>query len=335
MIVTGVDAVTALVAIANVALVAPAATVTLAGTVAAVLLLESVTASPPAGAALVSVTVPCEAVPPVTLVGFTDTAESEAGGDTVNTALRVAPPNVPLTVADVEALTGVVLTVNVAVVAPAATVTLAGTVAAAVLLLESDTTAPPLGAAALKVTVPVEEAPPTTLVGLTVTAESADAAGGVTVSVALRFTPAYAAVMVTGVELATVVVVIPKAALAAPPATVTVAGTPAALLLLDRAMTAPPDGAGPLSVTVPCDCAPPATLEGLTASDASVATPGGPGSTQRIGWSPFPALHTVIITGVDIATLLVVTVNVALLAPAGTVTLAGTDATEGLLLVSV
>ncbi|SRR5712691_5356938 len=141
--------------------------------------------------------------------------------------------------------------------------------------------------------------------------------------------------MVTGVELATVVVVIPKAALAAPPATVTVAGTPAALLPLDSAMTAPPDGADPLSVTVPCDCAPPATLEGLTASEASVATPGGPGSTQRIGWSPFPALHTVIITGVDIATLLVVTVNVALLAPAGTVTLAGTDATEGLLLVSV
>jgi len=190
VIVTSVDAVTALVAIANVALVAPAATVTLAGTVAAVLLLESVTASPPAGAALVSVTVPCEAVPPVTLVGFTDTAESEAGGDTVNTALRVAPPNVPLTVADVEALTDFVLTVNVAVVAPAATVTLAGTVAAAVLLLESDTTAPPLGAAALKVTVPVEEVPPTTLVGLTVTAESADDAGGVTVSVALRFTPA-------------------------------------------------------------------------------------------------------------------------------------------------
>ena len=141
--------------------------------------------------------------------------------------------------------------------------------------------------------------------------------------------------MLTGVEVVTVLVVIPNVALAAPPATVTVAGTLAALPLLDSEATAPPDGAAPLNVTVPCDGAPPATLAGLTLSDVSVATPGGPGSTQRIGWSPFPALHTVIITGVDTATLLVVTVKVALLAPAGTVTLAGTDATEGLLLVSV
>ena len=138
--------------------------------------------------------------------------------------------------------------------------------------------------------------------------------------------------MVTGVELGTVLVVIPKAALEAPPATVTVAGTLAALPPLDSAITAPSVGAGPLSVTVPCAGAPPVTLEGLTVSDVSVATPGGPGgpgSTQRTGWSPLPSLHTVIITGVDTATLLVVTVNVALLPPAGTVTLAGTDATDG------
>ena len=92
--------------------------------------------------------------------------------------------------------------------------------------------------------------------------------------------------MVTGVEVVTEVVVIPKVALAAPPATVTVAGTPAAPPVLESAMTAPPDGAAPLNVTVPCDGAPPATLAGFTLSDASVATPGGPGepgSTQRIG----------------------------------------------------
>jgi len=43
----------------------------------------------------------------------------------------------------VDATTPLVLTVNVALVAPAATVTLEGTVAAAVLLLESATCAPP------------------------------------------------------------------------------------------------------------------------------------------------------------------------------------------------
>ena len=43
---------------------------------------------------------------------------------------------------DVSAATALVVTVNVAVVAPAATVTLAGAWAAAVLLLESVTAAP-------------------------------------------------------------------------------------------------------------------------------------------------------------------------------------------------
>src|SRR5258705_413574 len=65
----------------------------------------------------------------------------------------------------VEAETVLVLTVNVALVAPAATVTLAGTRATVVLLLESATCAPPAGAGPLNVTVPVDEFPPTTLVG--------------------------------------------------------------------------------------------------------------------------------------------------------------------------
>src|SRR5947207_15542795 len=67
----------------------------------------------------------------------------------------------------VDAVTTLVLTVKVALVAPAGTVTLEGTVAAAVLLLESATCAPPAGAASLNVTVPVEDCvPATTLVGL-------------------------------------------------------------------------------------------------------------------------------------------------------------------------
>ena len=60
---------------------------------------------------------------------------------------------------------------NVFVFVPAATVTDDGTVAAAVFPLESVTTFPPVGAFALRVTVPVELVPPVTLVGLSDTAE--------------------------------------------------------------------------------------------------------------------------------------------------------------------
>ena len=64
--------------------------------------------------------------------------------------------------------TGLVVTRKVAVLAPAATVTLAGTVAA-VLFLDSVTTAPPAGAGPLSLTVPVAEFPPTSVLGLRLT----------------------------------------------------------------------------------------------------------------------------------------------------------------------
>ena len=79
VIVAVVGAVTCVVPMANDALAAPCATVTLAGTLAAVLLSLSVTTNPPAGAADVSVTVPCAPLPPVTLAGLTDTADNAAG----------------------------------------------------------------------------------------------------------------------------------------------------------------------------------------------------------------------------------------------------------------
>jgi hypothetical protein len=85
-------------------------------------------------------------------------------------------------------VTTLVVTVKVAVVPPATTVTLAGTWAAAVLLDVNATTAPPAGACPLKVTVPVEETPPNTDVGFTLTALSAATGVTVTVSVAVRVT---------------------------------------------------------------------------------------------------------------------------------------------------
>lgn len=180
VIVTGVDVATPLVPIANVAVVAPCATVTFTGTVATdVLLLESDTTNPPDGAAAVSVTVPCDPFPPTTDAGLTETAESAAGGGTgvtVNVAVRVTVPAFAVIVTGVDVVTALVPIANVAVVEPCATVTLAGTVAT-VLLLDSDTANPPLGAAAVSVTVPCDPFPPTTEDGLTETAESAAVAG--------------------------------------------------------------------------------------------------------------------------------------------------------------
>ena len=78
-------------------------------------------------------------------------------------------------------------TVKVVLLAPAGTVTLEATLAAAVLLLESATCAPPAGAGPLSVTVPVEDcAPPMTLAGFSVSEETV---GGVTVSNADVLTP--------------------------------------------------------------------------------------------------------------------------------------------------
>jgi len=74
-----VDAATALVLTGKVALVAPSGTVTLAGTVAAASLLARETTAPSRGAGALSVTVPVEERPPVTLVGPRLSEERMAG----------------------------------------------------------------------------------------------------------------------------------------------------------------------------------------------------------------------------------------------------------------
>jgi hypothetical protein len=165
----------------KVAVVAPTGTVTLAGVVDDALLSDKVTTAPAPTAGLSRVTVPVEDVPPVTVAGLIATLTS-AGGLIVKVAVRVTPLYTAVIVTVLTALTGMVVTVNVAVVEPAGTVTLAGVVALA-LLSESVTTAPPAGAKPVKVTVPVEDVPPVTAVGLMATEVSA---AGLTVKVAVR-----------------------------------------------------------------------------------------------------------------------------------------------------
>ena len=79
----------------KVALLLPAGTVTLEETLAAPLLLESITCAPPAGAGPLSVTVPVDdCTPPTTLVGFNVSEETvgRGGGITVSEADAFTPP---------------------------------------------------------------------------------------------------------------------------------------------------------------------------------------------------------------------------------------------------
>jgi len=77
------------------ALLLPAGTVTLEETLAAPLLLESITCAPPAGAGPLKVTVPVEDCrPPTTLVGFNVSEETvgRGAGVTVSGADAFTPP---------------------------------------------------------------------------------------------------------------------------------------------------------------------------------------------------------------------------------------------------
>ena len=252
------------VAMPNVAVVCPPATSTLAGTAAAASSLPSATAIPPAGAGPLSVTVPVLETPPVTVVGSIDSAMA-CGGCIVSVAV-LEPPRVAMMTGVVVDPTPTVETVKVAVVWPAATMTLPETAAAA-LLLARETAMPPVGAGPSSVTVPVDVLPPTTTVGLTVRVVSA---GELTVRVAVLETLPSVAVITGEAVVATAEVETVNVAVVSPDKTVTDAGTVAAAVLpLLRDTTTPAAGAGPLTVTVPVDPVPPITAVGLSASVVS------------------------------------------------------------------
>ena len=159
------DEETALLVTVNVPEVEFAAMATVAGTVAAaVLSLARFTMMPPDGAAAFRRTVPVEfALPPTTEVGER-VNDCIWAGLTVNVADAV-PPYAAEIVTGVDADTGLDVTVKVAVLAFAFTVTVEGTVAAALLPLDKETVNAE-GAGPVSVTVAVEFAiPPTTDVG--------------------------------------------------------------------------------------------------------------------------------------------------------------------------
>ena len=78
---------------------APAATVTLTGTVTLVLLLDSATLAPPAGAAALSVTVQLEVPGETTLDGLQLTLLTVTGGVALSAKLWDPPPKLAVRVA--------------------------------------------------------------------------------------------------------------------------------------------------------------------------------------------------------------------------------------------
>ena len=167
VIVTSVWALTAVVVTVNVPVFWLAATVTVAGTLASALLLNRLTTTPPVGAGPAKVTVPVEGLPPMTVAGLS-ASDWTVVGFTVRVALCVAAPSVPFIVAITAADTGVVAMVNPVDLDPVATVTLVGRLAL-VLLEVKPIASPPVGAGPVRLTVPIDEVPPITDVGETVT----------------------------------------------------------------------------------------------------------------------------------------------------------------------
>jgi len=137
---------------------------TVGGTSTELLGLLRLTVTPPAGAALVSVTVHVVVVPDTMLAGLHDTPETDAAGPTVTVVVTEPPPPLAVTVAVCVVVPDPV-PVKVVLVLLAGTVTGLGTLSAP-LFEDTVTLNPPAGAALVSVTVQVVVAPDTMLAGL-------------------------------------------------------------------------------------------------------------------------------------------------------------------------
>jgi hypothetical protein len=295
---------------------APAATVTEAGTVTPMLLLDNVTARPPVGAGPTNVTVPVAFWPPTTSDGVT---VSDAGTVrcTVSTADLVVPFAVAVMVESVSVPTADVATVNVATVCPAAIVTVFGTdVAVPVLLIA--TTRPLDGAGPVIVTDAVLELPPMTDVGASVMPSTV---GRLTVRVVVLVTPFADALSVAVTFDDTETVLAAATAFIAPSGTVIVAGTVTATLLDVNATANPPAGAGPARVTVTSADVPPITDPGETVSESTTLR-----RTVTCVVLDVSFADAVTFTALSATTALVVTSKDADVAFLGTITETGTPA---------
>jgi hypothetical protein len=248
------------------------------------------------------------------------------GGLSVSVTGTDTDPRDAVTVTCVCEETGDVENVTDALVAPAGTVIEAGALTS-VLDRVTVMASPPAGAGELMVTVAVTEPPPVSVTGLSVNPVRT---GAFTVKDADRTMLPDVAVMVTAVSAATGVVVIVKYPVVCPAAIVIEAGTwRAAALLLARKTVTPPSGAadGKLTRLLRTDCPPAAeTLASVSVKEEMVA-----GATVRLAVRLEPCSDAVMVTAVEDATADVEIVKAPELAPAGMVSVAGTDAAPELL----
>ncbi|MCU1336772.1 MAG: hypothetical protein JWO19_2353 [Bryobacterales bacterium] len=318
----------------KVAVVAAAATVTDAGTVnAEVALLERVTAEPPAGATLESVTVQgvVEDAARVVLVHCRE-VKVIGGAVIVRLAVLLEPLRVAVMVGVWSEVTAAAVAVKVAVVTADATVTDVGTVTADVALLDRATVEPPVGAALESVTVQVvvDDAARVVLVHCS---EVRVIGGAVMVRLTVLLEPLRVAVMVGVWSDVTAAAVAVKVAVVAAGATVTEAGTVnAEVALLESVTVEPPVGAALESVTVQ-----------VVVDDAASVVLVHCGEVRVLGCAVLVRL-TVLLEPLRVAVMVgvwsdvtaaAVAVKVAVVAAAATVTEAGTVNAEVALLESV
>jgi hypothetical protein len=321
---TMVAAATTFVATVKLALDVPESTVTEAGMV--------LTAAPPLVTARVTtvsaetlldmMTVPVLLAPPTTLAGLNVTAEGPLPGVTVSVPFTVVPFAVAETPTFVVLATEFVVSVKVAVVAPASTVTLAGIIFTAALpLVTASATLMSDTAATFNVTVPVLLLPPTTLEGLNT---SEVGMTGVTVSVPVLLVPFAVAETTTLVAADTGTVVRVNVAVLLPAGTVTDVGIDptAEFPLVTAKATESAEDAFATIVTVPVLLAPPGTDDGENVSVAGVF---GSTETEVDALPPFAVAETVTVT--DVVTGFVTMVKVAVELPARTVREAGIEPT--------
>ncbi len=227
--------------------VTPAATVIDAGTVSTPFVLVSVTNAPPAGATFVNVTVHVLDPFGPKLVGLHESEETSTAADRFTVVFAELLLYVAVIVALESLLTVVVVTLNVPLVTPAATVIEAGTVSTAFVFVNV-TNAPPAGATFVNLTVHVLDPFGPKLLGLHESEETSTAADRFTVVFAELLL--YVAVIVALESLETVVVETLNVPDVTPAATVIDAGTVSTPFVLVNVTSAPPAGATFVNVTV-------------------------------------------------------------------------------------